>query len=450
LRNGPAKFSVDKQRVASNFDGAAMLHAFEFASGKVLYSNRFLRTEEYYIMTAAKSLNFAGFAQDPCPVVFKNQTSHFIPKEAQNIPNADVSIQEYADKMVALTEIPLPVMFDPKTLETLGIFDYEDYLSKGQWESAHPQHDVISKETVNYYVRFGEKSSYVIWSMADHSAGRKVIAEIPIDFPGYMHSFALTEKYVILVEFPFLVNPLDLISEKKPFIFNYKWLPEKGTAFYVVNRSSGELIAKIKEAPFYCWHHVNAFDSGNEIFVDMATYKNAGSILFYAGASRTKEEIETSQKTRFERFTINLPSQKITREILCPGSLELPRIRSDRTAYEYRYCYSVDADTQFPNSLKEKGVLHKFDVMQKTCKDWSEEGCVPCEPVFVPRPDGLEEDDGVVLSVVLDMIHSRSFLLILDAHNWTEIARAEAPHAIPFGIHGLWNGSDTNSFKGVK
>src|SRR5579872_828126 len=174
LRNGPAQFSVGEKRVASSFDGAAMLHAFEFNSQQVLYSNRFLRSEEYYTMTAAKSLNFGGFAQDPCPKVFKNLTSNFIPSEARNIPNADVSIQEYADKMVALTELPLPVVFEPKMLDTLGIFDYEDSLLKGHWESAHPQHDILSQETVNYYIRFGEKSSYTIWSMTDHQASRKV------------------------------------------------------------------------------------------------------------------------------------------------------------------------------------------------------------------------------------------------------------------------------------
>ena len=46
------------------------------------------------------------------------------------------------------------------------------------------------------------------------------------------------------------------------------------------------------------------------------------------------------------------------------------------------------------------------------------------------------EDDGVVLSVVLDAAAERSFLLVLDARSFEELARAEAPHRIPFGFHG--------------
>ncbi|MDQ5832550.1 MAG: carotenoid oxygenase family protein, partial [Actinomycetota bacterium] len=45
---------------------------------------------------------------------------------------------------------------------------------------------------------------------------------------------------------------------------------------------------------------------------------------------------------------------------------------------------------------------------------------------------------GVVLSVVLDTAAARSFLLVLDAGSFEELARAEAPHHIPFGFHGQY------------
>ena len=42
----------------------------------------------------------------------------------------------------------------------------------------------------------------------------------------------------------------------------------------------------------------------------------------------------------------------------------------------------------------------------------------------------------MVLSVVLDSATERSFLLMLDAASFEEVARADAPHHIPFGFHG--------------
>jgi carotenoid cleavage dioxygenase-like enzyme len=67
---------------------------------------------------------------------------------------------------------------------------------------------------------------------------------------------------------------------------------------------------------------------------------------------------------------------------------------------------------------------------------WAEDGCFPGEPVFVAAPDGDAEDEGVLLSVVLDGERGTSFLLVLDAASLEELARAEAPHHIPFGFHG--------------
>ena len=61
------------------------------------------------------------------------------------------------------------------------------------------------------------------------------------------------------------------------------------------------------------------------------------------------------------------------------------------------------------------------------------------EPVFVPRPGAVAEDDGVVLSVALDGIRRKSALLVLDARNMEEITRASVPHHIPFGFHGLYS-----------
>ena len=63
-------------------------------------------------------------------------------------------------------------------------------------------------------------------------------------------------------------------------------------------------------------------------------------------------------------------------------------------------------------------------------------GCYPGEPVFVAARDAREEDDGLILSEVLDAQEGRSFLLVLDALTWEERARAEVPHHIPFGFRG--------------
>jgi carotenoid cleavage dioxygenase-like enzyme len=87
--------------------------------------------------------------------------------------------------------------------------------------------------------------------------------------------------------------------------------------------------------------------------------------------------------------------------------------------------------------------LVKLDVTTGATLTWSEPGRYPGEPVFVPSPDGgRTQDAGVVLSVGLDVAARSSFLLVLDAGTFEELARAEVPHAIPFDFHGLYTQDD--------
>ena len=58
--------------------------------------------------------------------------------------------------------------------------------------------------------------------------------------------------------------------------------------------------------------------------------------------------------------------------------------------------------------------------------------------MFVAAPGAEEEDEGVLLSVVLEGERGGSSLLVLDARDLSRLARVEAPHHIPFGFHGQY------------
>ena len=69
--------------------------------------------------------------------------------------------------------------------------------------------------------------------------------------------------------------------------------------------------------------------------------------------------------------------------------------------------------------------------------EWYKEDHYASEPNFLPRPGATEEDDGVLISTVLGGDLGHSYLLVLDAKTMTEIARADAPHFLPFTSHGF-------------
>ena len=120
----------------------------------------------------------------------------------------------------------------------------------------------------------------------------------------------------------------------------------------------------------------------------------------------------------------------------------------------YRYLYAAGhTDAHLPGSASPDSqptglldALVKIDLDGGTKTVWSEPGMYPSEPVFVARESpstpsvdaDSPEDDGVVLSVVLDTAAEQSTLVMLDAASFSEIARAGLPTAFPFGFHGQW------------
>ena len=123
----------------------------------------------------------------------------------------------------------------------------------------------------------------------------------------------------------------------------------------------------------------------------------------------------------------------VTRKTLAPAPLELPRINYETHAgkpYRFVWGTGIEVRGDFLDSIV------RIDTETGEVSRWHEAGLYPGEPVFVPAPSARAENDGVLLSVVLDAASGGSFLLVLDAATLKEKARAETPHAIPFHFHG--------------
>jgi carotenoid cleavage dioxygenase-like enzyme len=428
VRNGPAKFEVGAQKYRHWFDGLAMLHCFTFKDGTVSYANKFLQSHDYTVSTAKGKITCSTFATDPCRSIFQRVLSIFSPKGTEN---ANVNVTRLADRFLAITETPLPIEFDPHTLETLGVFDYDDRLP-GAVTTAHPHADFARHSVVNYLTQFSRRSRYHIYSLAAGHKRRELIGVVPVQEPSYMHSFGITENSILLVEFPLVVNPLRLLLQSKPFIENFEWKPERGARFNVVSKRDGSVKRYTAEA-FFAFHHVNAFEQHGDIFVDVAAYPDKRVIdAFYLDRLRAGEPIPGAQ---LRRYRLPASGASANYEVLSSEAMELPRLNYQRcNAKDYCFAYGVSTRADCPGGFYNQ--LVKVEVRARTTKVWREEECYVGEPVFVAAPGGRAEDEGVILSVVLKGKKGNSFLLVLDARSFAEIARAEVPQHIPFGFHG--------------
>jgi|SRR5215207_9043492 len=422
VRVTPAKLEVGERRMDHWFDGLAMLNRFGFADGRVSYRSRFLRSRAY--REAEQGRMTAGFATDPCRTLFKRVQSIFSPEATDN-PN--VNLARIGERYIAMTETPMPVEFDAETLDTLGHLEYGDGL-RGHVTTAHPHHDAERDELVNYVARFSRVSEYVLYGLRAGSSHRRVIARLPVKEPAYMHAFGMSERYLILAEYPLRVNPLKLALSGKPFIQNYRWRAGQGTTFRVVDRETGALRGTYETDAFFCFHHVNAFERDGELVVDLVAYDDASIIdALYLDERGPRAALPS---TELRRYVIDLDRGVVRWEALAED-VELPRIDyGRRNTRDYRYVYFTGTGGDWIDRLV------KVDVTDGSRREWAAPGCYPGEPIFVREPGAQAEDAGVVLSVVLDAAAATSFLVVLEARSFEELARAEAPHHIPFGFHG--------------
>jgi carotenoid cleavage dioxygenase-like enzyme len=430
VRNGPARFTIGSETYRHWFDGLAMLHRFEIRDGAVSYANRFLRSPAFLEAERTGRIACSEFATDPRRSPLAHAVALF---RAAPSHNANVNVVPYRDGYLALTETPLPMQVDGTTLETRGPVAWDDDIA-GHMTTAHPLHDPVRRATFNLVTVIGRPSTYQIVRIDDGTMRRTVIGTTSVRDPAYMHAFSATQRYVILAEYPLFVRALDLLVHRKPFIDNYRWLPGNATRFHVFDKDGRGLVATYEAPAFFAFHHVNAFDDGAAIVVDIAAYDDASIIDDFLLAN-VFDGSAPFARPEFRRYRL-IPGRAAAEiDRGSAQSLELPRVAATHAATSYQFAYGVASDEN------ERGIFNrivKFDVEEQRATGWSEDRAYPGEPVFVARPGAGDEDDGVLLSIVFDAEAVTSYLLVLDARDLSELARIEAPHRIPFGFHGMF------------
>jgi beta,beta-carotene 9',10'-dioxygenase len=425
LRVGPARYEWKPDHYRHWFDGSGMIHKFSFAASKVGYANRYVRGTAFVENEHVRRITAQTFATDPCQELFRKGFVHY-----HATGNANVNAITAGDMLMALGEAPLPIAIDPQTLETRGEWPWRDDILlepdgrlRPQHTTPHPHFDRATGDLINNVEIFARECRYEI-HRGPRDGQRTRFAVVPVERPAYMHSFGMSERYIVLAEYPLVADVQAIAERKRPFIENYEWRPERGTLFTVVSKADGRVIARAQGEPFLGIHQINCFERDTSIIFDVPAYPEGHHIAnLYLDRRAAAEALEKSQ---VRRYTVPLNGKDATGETLFDEFAELPTIDYAREAgLDYTTAYAAggrkDRSEGFYNQLL------RFDLGSKQVRRWFEDGCYPGEPVFVRRPDGINRNDGVVLSVVLDGLRERSFLLVLDAETFAEIGRAIAP-----------------------
>lgn len=438
LRTGPALFELGPDRLSHWFDGLAKLQRISIAPEGIRYSSSLLQSRALQRFKQTGRLASLEFASRPQRRLLPRLIEILWGPELTD--NGNVNVLPLADgSWLCLTETTRPIQVKDD-LSTARPFYYRDTID-GQVTTAHPLRDPHNGEVINLVIKLGPQSAYLFTGWDCRSGRRRLIARLPVAKPSYQHSFAITEHYIILLESPLRVNPLNLRFSPCPYIDAYRWQTKQHSLAWIIDRDSGKIIQRHELEACFHFHIANAWEEGNHLHIDLPLYEDAGIIEgLRLDALRAKHELPPSRLCR-----LNLPLKKgsASREILSPAVVELPRLHPSLVGRRHSTAFfATSQNGVFLDSImrwhNDEGMSHL----------WQSEGCFPGEPLFVPRPrnagGGKRDDDGLVLTMVLDTQKERSFIAVLDGHDLNERSRIDLPDIVPFSFHGQFR-AHTNS-----
>ncbi|CAN8327076.1 unnamed protein product [Cochlearia groenlandica] len=454
IRNGPGLWNIGDHDFRHLFDGYSTLVKLQFNDGRIFSGHNLLDSEAYKAAKKHKKLCYREFSETPKPFksLFSGLGEIFKLFSGESLTdNANTGVIRLGDgRVMCLTETQKgSILINHETLETIGKFQYDDVLSDHMIQSAHP---IVTDSEMWTLIPDLVKPGYKVVKMKTGSNKREVVGRVKCRAgswgPGWVHSFAVTENYVVIPEMPLRYSVRNLLRAEPTQLYKFEWCPNDGAFVHVMSKLTGEIVATVEVPAYVTFHFINAYEEDENgdgkatvIIADCCEHNADTRILdmLRLHTLRSSHGHDVLPDARIGRFKIPLDGSKYGKletavEAEKHGrAMDMCSINPLYLGLKYRYVYACGAKRpcNFPNALT------KVDMVEKEVKNWHEDGIIPSEPFFVPRPGATDEDDGVVISIVSEE-NGGSFAILLDGVSFEEIARAKFPYGLPYGLHGCW------------
>lgn len=292
----------------------------------------------------------------------------------------------------------------------------------------------------------GPLPQYHVIFKIDPAAPRKRHLVASLEIPGgrrssYMHSFAVTESYIVLVAGPLFMNTQEVLLGHA-MACGVLAFGEEDALFQVVDRKSGALLRELWAPGFLPGHVVNSFEDAGDIVIDV-TYSTVQSHGFFERFKlenlKNRAYRDVAARGTLMRYRLT-PDGHVESSFLLPSEpacdIDLVKIHPARSGHSYCVFWGV----QFGSSPKEgfeSFALVKRNICTGEKVTVEVPGHFPSEHEFVPLdPDGAgNEDEGVLIGLVYDSIKASSYVQVLDARTLLRVADAPLGLRVPFPVH---------------
>jgi len=415
------------------FDGDGMIHMAAFRDGQVSYRNRFVRTKGLEAELAEGRRLWPGLMEDPRLASRPGWGAHGALKDASS---TDVVVHA-GRALTTYFQCGEGYRLDPLTLDQQGPPDW----SPEGGISAHTKVDEHTGELL--FFNYGKTPPYMHYGVVDRHDRLVHYVPVPLPGPRLPHDMAFTENFAILNDFPLFWDP-DLLARGKHVV---RFHPEMTSRFAVIpRRGTPDQIRWFEAAPTFVLHWLNAYEEGDEIVLD-GYFQEDPMPTNYDGAQPGYERMmsyldQYKMGTRLHRWRFNLTTGRTTEQRLDDRILEFGMINQKFAGRPYRYAYSA---VQVPGWFIFNGYV-KHDL--QTGESWQvmlPEGQFASEAPFAPRTGAVDEDDGYLVTFIINETTGRSEVALIDCKRFEAgpVCRVQLPHQLASGTHSCWaNGSD--------
>jgi carotenoid cleavage dioxygenase-like enzyme len=440
VRTCPAIFETPGWRAQHWFDGLGMIYAFRIGDGAIDFRSRLLDSETARDAARGKA-QLASFGTP----TKRSLLRHILEPVPRVSDNTNVNIVKMGNALVAMTEGDRQLVIDADTLAAAGGVSYAKDALAGGIMTAHPHFDFERGRVVNVASNIGAGVAISVYEHEPAARQRERIASWRTNRLPYVHTFGLTPRSAILVVHPFDVAPVKMLWSSKAFIDHFDWHPGEGTRMVVLDRETGALREHVTE-PFFIFHTVNAFERDDATIQDVVAYPDAG-IVASLRVDRMVAQLP-DLRPKLLRVTMRTGSERATVEPLSDVGFEFPSTNYERVnGRPYRFAWGASEAPQADGTYA--STLVKVDLETGAATTHGDDVHVFGEPLFVARPEGSTEDDGVLLSVGSAKNEDSSILVVVDARTMSLVASAEVPGAIPLGFHGSFVRADRKEEHGA-
>jgi carotenoid cleavage dioxygenase len=423
-----------------NADGYASM--FRFKNGKVDYRGRFVETERFKAQRDARRQLY-GYYRNP----YTDDALVKDPSRPQRRTVSNTAPLAHAGKLFSLKEDGLPYQLDPRTLQTIGPWDFA-----GDWKSqtftAHPKIDPLSGDMLAFGYEATGLASDDLWIYSLDKAGRvKQEVRTKVPYVSVIHDMALTQKH-ILIPFGGYVTSTERLQAGR---IHWGWDDSKPSYIGVLPRDGSARDMRWFKGPLRCMMHTfNAQDDGNKIVL-YAPFWDSNFFPFFPPVDGTAWN-PAKARSFIRKITLDLNSRDDTwtEEILWPlqvvdlGKID-PRVMSLETRYLYTSFFDperpFDRDRAGPGAPQRPANTYgRFDLKTGQLETYfagSTHGLQ--EVTFVPRKGG-DEGQGYLVGVASNYAEQRSELVVADAQRPAEgdVARVILPFRLSSQVHGVW------------